>query len=118
MLIKNLDDTLVNGSMGKVVAFRTIAQQYRVTAGSTAVDNIDKDMTARRYPVVRFELRDALQNKAFQREKLLEEDRWRIEGPKGELIAERAQVSNLAPRRRVGANNAHGHRFPSYCPGP
>lgn len=110
MLIKNIDDTLVNGSIGKVVAFmdekiydyyheeedlfqavETLENDERLTESRKKLKammnkNIPGD-TSRKWPLVRFQISDG----SF-RDLLCERESWKIELPSGEVQASRQQV--------------------------
>lgn len=111
MLIKNIDDTLVNGSVGKVVAFmdeKTFDIYHEDEDEFQAVENMPHDneeMTASRkklqklinsdaaqntgkkWPLVRFGIADGT-----SRDLLCQRESWKIELPSGEIQASRAQI--------------------------
>ena len=114
MLIKNIDDQLVNGSIGKVVAFmdeKTFDLYHEdedkfqaLEAGSdTEVDNeslvksklrlremISKDLvasTSHKWPLIRFPQPDGT-----SRDLLCQRESWKIELPNGEVQASRSQI--------------------------
>ena len=111
MLIKNIDDTLVNGSVGKVVAFmdeKTFDIYHEDEDEFQAVETmelndeemtasrkklkamIDKDLagsTSQKWPLVRFPLADGT-----SRDLLCQQESWKIELPSGEVQASRMQV--------------------------
>jgi ATP-dependent DNA helicase PIF1 len=115
MLIKNLDDTLVNGSLGKVIGFMSeqtfdkytedeegVMAAQAVTeggepgiAGNIAPSDIKSKSksdllgtnTSQIYPVVRFVLADNT-----TRDLLCQRETWKIELPNGEVQASRAQI--------------------------
>ena len=106
MLIKNIDDTLVNGSLGYVrdfVSEEMYASHYNrddnddMTIGefdsSTTFEKITKPKinsntsTSPVYPLVRFTLADGT-----HRELLCHRETWKIELPNGEVQASRAQI--------------------------
>lgn len=96
MLIKNTDETLVNGSMGKVIGFRSAAEHHAITTGITVDEaaerkNINKN-SGRMYPLVRFSVFDAMANKTFFREVLVQSDTWKLEGQNGEVLVSRTQA--------------------------
>lgn len=108
MLIKNIDEMLVNGSLGKVIGFMSEVafDQYdadeegflRVTNG-VAEDDLDpKEQKMKRYlatatassetwPLVRFTNSDGT-----TRDLLCTRETWKIELPNGEVQASRSQV--------------------------
>ena len=114
MLIKNIDDQLVNGSVGKVVAFmdeRTFDHYHEDEDGFQALeanpdqqlDNgtlskskqriremINKDIvggTSQKWPLVRFPQADGT-----SRDLLCQREMWKIELPNGEVQASRSQI--------------------------
>jgi ATP-dependent DNA helicase PIF1 len=103
MLIKNIDDTLVNGSLGKVVGFMSEAQfdnyqeneenYYATQAMPPSAEDKPKlaaepaGASAARFPVVRFAIADG-----SSRDLLCQRESWKIELPNGEVQASRAQV--------------------------
>ena len=111
MLIKNIDDTLVNGSVGKVIAFmdeKTFdiyhedEDEFQATANMALDDEemtksrmklkalINKDLasdTSQKWPLVRFQVADGT-----SRDLLCQRESWKIELPNGEIQASRSQV--------------------------
>lgn len=112
MLIKNIDETLVNGSVGKVVAFmdeRTFDIYHDDEEGFQAVDSgmdvndedltesrrklkqmINKDLvgdTSQKWPLVRFAVAGGT-----TRDLLCQREQWKIELPNGEVQAYRSQI--------------------------
>ena len=111
MLIKNIDDTLVNGSVGKVVAFmdeKTFDIYHEDEDEFQAVEKmeiddenmtksrlklkslINKDLagdTSQKWPLVRFQIADGT-----TRDLLCQRELWKIELPNGEVQASRSQV--------------------------
>ena len=111
MLIKNIDDSLVNGSVGKVVAFmdeKTFDIYHEDEDEFQAVETmelddgnitesrkklkalINKDLageTSQKWPLVRFAIADG-----SSRDLLCQREAWKIELPNGEVQASRAQV--------------------------
>lgn len=108
MLIKNVDDTLVNGSLGKVIGFMSEAtfdnyQQNEEEYYATQVNpeeegpaelserklKIEELMasTAQVYPIVRFILPDGT-----TRDLLAQRETWKVELPSGEVQACRSQI--------------------------
>ncbi|WPG99866.1 ATP-dependent DNA helicase PIF1 [Acrodontium crateriforme] len=106
MLIKNVDETLVNGSLGKVLGFmseqdfdrydqsdnvdamlptqRDVGEGFEEKAKARVIQGIT---TARKYPVVRFKIADGT-----SRDLLCQPETWKVELPNGEVQASRAQV--------------------------
>lgn len=94
MLIKNTDETLVNGSMGKVVDF-VDPQKWNKPAIPEEDGKPKKPTSAgvkepKEYPVVRFPIQG--QPGQYRRELILPET-WKIELPNGEVLASRSQAS-------------------------
>ena len=111
MLIKNIDDTLVNGSVGKVIAFmdeKTFDIYHEDEDEFQAVESMDledeemtksrkklkalinKDVagdTSQKWPLVRFQIADGT-----SRDLLCQRESWKIELPNGEIQASRAQI--------------------------
>jgi ATP-dependent DNA helicase PIF1 len=107
MLIKNMDDTLVNGSLGKVIGFMGEAtfENWAVNEqGVVSVDEMEADSNAkkkikafsrdpenlkdmREYPVVRFTATDGTHRIIL----CIPED-WKVELPTGEVQAARKQL--------------------------
>ena len=112
MLIKNLDPQLVNGSLGKVVAFmdenyfnfytsdeEAFMRAHKPEGESDEEENakarrkfqaaVHKDgvTTGKRWPLVRFTLADNT-----CRTLLIVPEEWKSETPNGEVIAKRVQV--------------------------
>lgn len=99
MLIKNTDDTLVNGSMGHVVAFFDSATYNRsLTGAPPPEEQLDKkgkkkdttpsNIGAPVYPLVKFPIAGT---NSF-REVLVTPETWKVELPNGEIQASRTQV--------------------------
>ncbi|KAK7192557.1 DNA repair and recombination protein pif1 [Paraphaeosphaeria sporulosa] len=104
MLVKNMDDTLVNGSLGKVTGFMTeqMFAFYKENEdaflegahNTTELDALKKLKektlgvnTAQLYPVVRFAISDGT-----TRDLLCKRESWKIELPNGEVQASRDQI--------------------------
>ena len=106
MLIKNVDETLVNGSMGKVLRFveptvygtpedpeSAIGGAGVVGASATAGGGAAKKtlnaaaVGAKRYPVVEFDLPNGI-----KRRMLVMPESWTVELPNGEVQVSRTQV--------------------------
>lgn len=111
MLIKNIDETLVNGSIGRVKCFmdENTFERYhgneKEFLASGNVETSDEEMsesrkkikqmgnkdvvasTTQRWPLVKFQLLDGT-----SRELLCQPEVWRIELPNGEIQASRSQV--------------------------
>jgi ATP-dependent DNA helicase PIF1 len=106
MLIKNYDDTLVNGSLGKVIGFMTTNEfssyhdddEAYLASQSVGAEVPDHKQTiaelatktkgsANRFPVVRFAIADGT-----TRDMLCHQEQWSVEQPNGEIQASRSQV--------------------------
>lgn len=113
MLIKNMDETLVNGSMGKVLEFRTQAEHADVTrevvdemlkdvvrgAAATRLPTLDdgdpavkgknplKGRNDKKWPFVRFTVPGGY------RDILVTNESWKTEAPNGDVLVSRSQVS-------------------------
>lgn len=111
MLIKNIDETLVNGSLGRVIGFMDERQfdsynnnnesAFTQSPGGTVQSNSDHSgmqpgdrprmmegiTTSRKWPLVRFAIADGT-----WRDLLCEPETWKVELPNGEVQASRAQV--------------------------
>ncbi|PNY24031.1 ATP-dependent DNA helicase PIF1 [Tolypocladium capitatum] len=105
MLIKNLDETLVNGSLGKVIAFSD-EKTFEMTGVNSYDDGWDDPMAKakrklkgfsrdsnsssssnRQYPVVQFVAMGGV-----QRVILCQPEEWKVELPNGEVQAKRNQL--------------------------
>lgn len=102
MLIKNMDDTLVNGSIGKVVRFADVEVE-----GDLILDKNNemkktgkeppKKPSGKIYPVVEF-----LQPGGYTRTVMILPESWKVELPSGEIPVSRTQVtSRLFPPRKA-----------------
>jgi ATP-dependent DNA helicase PIF1 len=116
MLIKNMDDGLVNGSLGKVAGFmdeKTFEiydrnpELFREGVSPEDVDDVDDETrirfsnikatfaskkessttAGRQYPLVQFSLADGT-----IREILVQNEEWKVELPTGEVQAQRSQL--------------------------
>jgi ATP-dependent DNA helicase PIF1 len=109
MLIKNLDEGLVNGSLGKVIAFmsETNFEIYHrnpdiLDEGVPLQDLNEEDQqarssilksknpapnTGREFPLVRFSVADGT-----SRDLLVQHEEWKVELPNGEIQAQRSQL--------------------------
>lgn len=102
MLVKNMDETLVNGSLGKITGFMT-EQMFNVYKEDEEgfLENGPSDAalktemaksslglnTNQVYPVVRFAIADGT-----TRDLLCKREDWKIELPNGEVQASRSQI--------------------------
>ena len=104
MLIKNVDEMLVNGSIGKVLRFvdpavygtpddpevaggAFVGGAPSATAGGSAAKKNAAAIGGKRYPVVEFELRNGI-----KRRMLVMPETWTVELPSGEIQVSRTQV--------------------------
>lgn len=103
MLVKNMDDTLVNGSLGKVIGFMTEPmfaiykeneeELFNGNGTSEAAMKTEQAKTAlgltttQVYPLVRFANPDGT-----TRDLLTKREDWKIELPNGEVQASRSQI--------------------------
>jgi len=93
MLIKNVDDSLVNGSLGRVVGFMS-ATTFDIMTENGEIDVASKQKkmpgagdTAQLWPLVQFALMDGT-----SRQLLCQPEQWKIELPNGEVQAARNQI--------------------------
>jgi ATP-dependent DNA helicase PIF1 len=113
MLIKNMDDALVNGSLGKVIAFmdektfdiyQNHEELFRDDVTPEDIDSLDEDVRTRYHslkaklapkatgtdmdlPLVQFSLADGT-----LRSVLVQHEEWKVELPTGEVQAQRRQL--------------------------
>jgi ATP-dependent DNA helicase PIF1 len=109
MLIKNMDDGLVNGSLGKVIAFMTetnfeiyhrnpdilddgvpleeLDEEDRKARSSILSSKIGAPNSGREFPLVRFSVADGT-----SRDLLVQPEEWKVELPNGEIQAQRSQL--------------------------
>lgn len=100
-MIKNIDDTLVNGAIGRVMAFMTEddwAEYPRQSGGPPAVEEVSKTKkpTSKgpgdRWPVVKFKIPGTVDK---FREELVKPETFKVEGVNGTIEASRSQVSTV-----------------------
>jgi ATP-dependent DNA helicase PIF1 len=103
MLIKNLDETLVNGSMGRVVRFCdpavygtesdletfTMAKE-KPPSNTKAAPKASATKVGTRYPVIEFNVPNN-----GMREVMIVPEAFKVELPNGEIQASRTQVSGI-----------------------
>ncbi|EKD14806.1 DNA repair and recombination protein pif1 [Drepanopeziza brunnea f. sp. 'multigermtubi' MB_m1] len=95
MLIKNMDDGLVNGSLGTVMAFmdeKTFEMYDKrpelfQKEDDPELKSIRPQGTGMAYPLVKFAVADG-----SYREILVQPEEWKVELPSGEVQAQRAQI--------------------------
>jgi ATP-dependent DNA helicase PIF1 len=122
MLIKNIDETLVNGSIGKIISFmdeKTYEQVKETGEDDIATEASEligeskskiKGMgfrntnsnTGPRYPWVEFQQPDGT-----ARTLLIVRETWKVEQPNGEVVASRSQVP-LIPAWALSIHKAQG----------
>lgn len=95
MLIKNMDDSLVNGSIGKVVRFADVeAESDLVLEKNNEMKKLGKEPpkkpSGKIYPVVEF-----LQPGGYKRTVMILPETWKVELPSGEIQVSRTQVKDL-----------------------
>jgi len=98
MLIKNMDDTLVNGTTGKIVCFKDIVSYTQeghsegevIGAAPAVAAYKKKDATGpvKTFPVVDFSLPNG-----YKRRMLVLPEQWKSELPNGDIQASRMQAS-------------------------
>ena len=95
MLIKNLDDSLVNGSIGKVVRFADVEVEGDLTLEKNEMKKPGKEPpkkpSGKIYPVVEF-----LQPGGYTRTVMILPESWKVELPSGEVQVSRTQVGDLS----------------------
>lgn len=129
MLIKNMEDSLVNGSLGKIVAFmdETTFDYYRTNedeftgdgngSGDDSTSQARKKIralaqkdggvsTSRKWPLVCFTQPDGT-----ERHLLCQPESWKIELPNGEIQAQRSQVP-LILAWALSIHKAQGQTLP------
>ena len=95
-MVKNIDDTLVNGAIGKVTAFMTEeewGQRGDLPPAEKGSETKSKKPTSKgpaRWPVVKFKI-PGTENKF--REELVRSETFKVEGVNGTIEASRTQVS-------------------------
>lgn len=103
-MVKNIDDTLVNGAIGKVMAFMTEAEwaEYpRQRVDSPAPEDAptanSKKPTSKgpgaRWPIVKFKIPGTVDK---FREELVKSEVFKVEGVNGTVEASRTQVSTAS----------------------
>ena len=98
-MIKNIDDTLVNGAIGKVIAFMS-EDEWNArhgdlsAAGEESETKSKKKEPGARWPVVKFKI-PGTEDKF--REELVKSEIFKVEGVNGTVEASRAQVSPASP---------------------
>ncbi|GAM34605.1 Pif1 helicase homolog [Talaromyces pinophilus] len=115
MLIKNMEDNLVNGSLGKIVAFMDEAtfDYYRNNEDEFTGDNKDGEDGDDAAAKNRKKLR-ALAHKegdGTERHLLCQPETWKIELPNGEIQAQRSQVP-LILAWALSIHKAQGQTLP------
>lgn len=112
MLIKNLDETLVNGSIGKVIDFMD-EEEYSQTNVKTPQEQGKDDrnpmvrVSRRKWPLVRF----SLPNNGGTRDHLAVQESWKTEDNNGVVEACRIQVP-LILAWAISIHKAQGQTLP------
>jgi len=125
MLVKNMDDTLVNGSLGKVIGFmtETMFTIYKENEeellngdgpSEAAMKTEQAKMTlglnsAQVYPLVRFANPDGT-----TRDLLTKREDWKVELPNGEVQASRSQIP-LILAWALSIHKAQGQTLERVC---
>ena len=99
-MVKNIDDTLVNGAIGKVMAFMT-EEEWGQRGDPPTVDKGSETKSKKpaskgqgaRWPVVKFKI-PGTENKF--REELVKSEMFKVEGVNGTVEASRAQVGSAS----------------------
>ena len=96
MLIKNMDDSLVNGSIGKVVRFADVeVESDLILDKNNEMKKLGKEPpkkpSGKIYPVIEF-----LQPGGYKRIVMVLPESWKVELPSGEVQVSRTQVSHLS----------------------
>lgn len=108
MLIKNIDDTLVNGSLGRVSAFMT-DKKFEIIEDNPELldeegDDLDEAARENRNSLfaalsaktgdsgVQYPLVDFIQTDGTIRRVLMQPEEWKVELPNGEIQAQRSQL--------------------------
>jgi ATP-dependent DNA helicase PIF1 len=123
MLIKNVDEQLVNGTMGRVTRFvdpTTYGAEtgYDIVNGAGATNAIPKKSAANNlvYPEVEFSLANGGKRKV-----LVSPETWKVELPSGEVQVSRTQVLSrfcllgcnlLTSCGEVSADSCVGNEYP------
>jgi ATP-dependent DNA helicase PIF1 len=97
MMIKNVDDQLVNGTVGKVVDFMTESEwtDSLLASGRQPDENPDekdkprKPSTGKKLPVVEWKIVGSRN----PRVELVRDETFKVEGPNNKIEASRTQVS-------------------------
>jgi ATP-dependent DNA helicase PIF1 len=99
MLIKNYDDTLVNGSLGKVIGFMSETEfnsyhdddgaylSTQAPPGARKGTVVDIAGASSKFPIVRFAIADGT-----TRDMLCQRESWSVDTPAGEVQASRSQI--------------------------
>ena len=93
MLIKNLDETLVNGSIGRVVGFMDQTQAKDESIQTTGDEGSEKQKkqkpAAKLMPIVEFHVQGGI-----IKEVMITAETFKVELPNGEVQVSRTQVSS------------------------
>lgn len=89
MLIKNHDETLVNGSVGKVLRFADPSapgEDVEISDATGKAKEPPKKTGGMLYPMIRFSVPGG------HRDLLVVPETWKVESPSNEILASRTQV--------------------------
>jgi ATP-dependent DNA helicase PIF1 len=97
MMIKNVDEQLVNGTVGKVVDFMTefewadslLASGRQPDENTDEKDKSRKPSTEKKWPIVEWKIVGSRN----PRKELVREEIFKVEGPNNKIEASRTQVS-------------------------
>lgn len=91
MLIKNMDDTLVNGSIGRIIRFVDPATETGAEVSKDSKKPASSSGSgSMRWPVVEFTVPGS---HGYTREVMIQSESWKVELPGGEVQVSRTQVS-------------------------
>lgn len=111
MLIKNLDETLVNGSIGKVLDFVDEDEYSQTGEGAAEPAKEERNpmvrVSRRKWPLVRF----SLPNNGGTRDYLAVQESWKVEDSQQNVEASRVQVP-LILAWAISIHKAQGQTLP------
>ena len=117
MLIKNIDETLVNGSIGKIISFMDPAQAkneglYEDEGPADSSRPKPKPKQGQLWPVVAFSIPGG-----YTKEVMVVPEQFKVELPDGEVQVSRTQVRHSSVLSRVASTHA-ANSFPLFSHGP